>query len=407
MTRAKAPNGQPTPKPVHKDGKVVAWKIQITLRRPDGSPDRQQKQFPTQKAALEWAAKMTAESNRRGIVKEKSVMVPDVVEAWINADSDKAPTTLDAYRMSLKNHIRPRLKGVRVAVLTEARLNRFLREVADSISRPGAKTGRPATYMAYTVVKGALAWAARPSVGMIQTNPLAGVSFQLDAEGSEHRRHIPEDDARRILMASEGQPSQLVWKMAMMTGLRRGELLGLNVNSLYVDTRGAQLHIKQISSPESGGRVIAARTKGKVKRPVPLTPSLLQDVLTLIEGRAPHDPLFVHPTKGGRLSHAAWKYWWQRDLEAAGLGQMKYVPHQLRHTFATLALAANRPVNVVSSILGHASVGTTWAVYAHTVDRQMFEAADAVESAIAFPVAGTVASESKVQPSIPVVEPEE
>jgi len=69
----------------------------------------------------------------------------------------------------------------------------------------------------------------------------------------------------------------------------------------------------------------------------------------------------------------------QRTMRAAGVPVIRF--HDLRHTFATLALAALVPIKVVSEMLGHKSVKLTLDVYAHTLPGMHESAVRALEAA--------------------------
>uniref|UniRef100_E6Q5G8 Tyrosine recombinase xerC-like n=1 Tax=mine drainage metagenome TaxID=410659 RepID=E6Q5G8_9ZZZZ len=69
----------------------------------------------------------------------------------------------------------------------------------------------------------------------------------------------------------------------------------------------------------------------------------------------------------------------KRAMRAAGVPVIRF--HDLRHTFATLALAAKVPVKVVSEMLGHKSVKLTLDVYAHSLPGMHESAVEALEAA--------------------------
>ena len=210
------------------------------------------------------------------------------------------------------------------------------------------------------------------------------------------RNDIGLEDARAIIEAAQGRESELIWRLLLATGARRGEILGLDVR--HVNLRKRELLIEQISTPESGGKYVEQRTKGKEPRIVPFD----QDCATLlaqhIADKRAHAPLFKGP-RSPRLSFATLRVWFDRDQQKAGVSN--YTVHQFRHTFATHALVIGTPVNVVAAILGHASVNITWNTYGHVLMGSKGAAVDDVASAYGLPVANSAANGSTTQPWIP------
>lgn len=145
-----------------------------------------------------------------------------------------------------------------------------------------------------------------------------------------------------------------------LTGLRFGELRGLRVRDL-VDVPYPGLVVKR-SVPQSGrtGAVIErATTKSGRSRLVPLTDRVRPVVESWAEGREPDDLLFPAP-EGGYLHAQNWRrsvHW-----SKTGLGRR---PHDLRHTAASLWIAAGVDIKTVSAWLGHSTAKLTLDTYGH------------------------------------------
>lgn len=375
----KSRNGEGSIRPRQTQNGTV-YDVQVTVRdRTSGLSRRIFKGgFKTEKEAVAWRSKTMHESNTRGMVKEKPITVPQVVEAWMNTLTGRAPTTMGIYERTLRNHIKPRL-NVRVSALNSKVLREFAAGTAKAIAKQGTD-GEGTNRAALNMVKSALRWAARPDVGMIPVNPLLDVP--LDMLGAPHRGDAMSlDEATLLLKAAKGQPSEIAWRLLLETGARRGEITGLNWSD--IDFRTGVVTIKKIASPESDGLYLSSRTKGKAKREIPLSPALLATLQALKEERLamPSDPVVIDSKGRKRATFTAIRYWWKRDCEAAGV--TGYSPHALRHTFATTALAAGVPVNVVSSILGHASTAVTTEIYAHVTGSMQRDAVLVVAEEVA------------------------
>jgi integrase len=145
-----------------------------------------------------------------------------------------------------------------------------------------------------------------------------------------------------------------------LTGVRFGELRGLRVRDL-VDVPYPGLVVKR-SAPQSGrtGAVIErASTKSGRSRLVPLTDRVRPVVEAWAEGREPDDLLFPAP-EGGYLHAQNWRrsvHWTRTGLSRR--------PHDLRHTAASLWIAAGVDIKTVSAWLGHSTAKLTLDTYGH------------------------------------------
>ena len=358
---AKSRNGEGSIRPRQTAAGTV-YDVQLTVKnRKTGLSERIFKGgFRSQKAAMDWRAKQIQQSNAGGYVRETPVTVPQVVRAWIDSKPRVAPTTRGIYERTLRNHIQPRL-NVRVDALKIQTLRDFAAGTAEAIAKHGTD-GEGTNRTALQMVKSALRWAARQDVGLIPSNPIQDIPLDMLVKAPRGDA-MPLEDVAALLEAAAGKPSEIMWRLLLETGARRGEITGLNWGD--INLRTGVVTIRKIASPETGGIQTDNRTKGRAKREIPLSPGLLEALTDLkVERRATaFDPVVLDARGRRRASFTAVRYWWERDCAAAGIEG--YTPHSLRHTFATTALAAGVPVNVVSSILGHASTAVTMEVYAH------------------------------------------
>jgi integrase len=370
VTMTKSRNGEGSIRPREtRAGTVYDVQLSVKDRRTGLTKRIFKGGFKTEKLAVAWRNKKMHESEAGQYVTERPITVPQVVEAWMETMQNRAPTTLGHYRRTFRNHIKPRL-NVRVSVLDAKVLREFAAGTSKAIAKHG-KDGEATNRAALNMVKAALRWAARPDVGLIAVNPLLDVP--LDMLGTQGRGEAMSlDEAALLLKAAKGKPSEIAWRLLLETGARRGEITGLNWGD--INFRTGVVSIKKIASPETGGVDVALRTKGKARREIPLSPALLALLadLKFTRGASVSDPVVLDSRGRKRASFTAIRYWWKRDCAAAGL--VGYTPHSLRHTFATTALANGAPVNVVSSILGHASTAVTTEIYAHVTGSMQREA---------------------------------
>ena len=158
--------------------------------------------------------------------------------------------------------------------------------------------------------------------------------------------------------------------MELATGLRRGELLGLKWEDIDLD-RGNLRVKRQIARID--GEIVEAPLKTKnAYRTLPLAEDTV-DVLQQQKKKVGSSPwVFPSPT-GGPISPDSVLHMLHRVLKRAGLPRVRF--HDLRHTFATMALQNGVDIKTVSSMLGHYDAGFTLRTYTHATRQKQDEAA--------------------------------
>ncbi len=157
-----------------------------------------------------------------------------------------------------------------------------------------------------------------------------------------------------------------MWTVALTTGLRRGELVGLAWHD--VDLTAATLEVRTMTTVVRGQRVTTDGKTDAARRRLTLDGHLVQ-VLARHRTRQAQlgmdvtdGPVFTDPT-GASLDPQRLTNTLRRTAARAGLPPIGV--HGLRHTAATLMLTQGVPIHVVANRLGHSDASTTLAVYAH------------------------------------------
>ena len=187
--------------------------------------------------------------------------------------------------------------------------------------------------------------------------------------------------ARLLSTAQRLTPTEHpIFLVLAAAGLRIGEAVGLQVGDL--DVTGKRLHIRRmvrrgyINSPKN--------SKGRVVDLPAAAVAVLERVREIRQVEAAYqgkEARWLFPGMGDMpltpegVRKAFWKV-----LKAAGLRKIR--PHDLRHTYATLAIQAGVPLLTVSRQLGHASISTTADIYGHAVPGGNQAAADVLEAVL-------------------------
>lgn len=200
------------------------------------------------------------------------------------------------------------------------------------------------------------------------------------AKGVKLPRKLPK--VRRFLTAAqvealvvECEPYGLVVRFLAYTGLRWGEMAALRVHD--VDPVRRRMRIVR-SVTEDNGRLIFDTTKTGEERTVPLPRFLAEQVAANVAGKGPDDLVF-QGTRGGVLRNGNFN---RRTFgpAAIAIGEPALTPHGLRHTAASLAIAAGGNVKVVQQMLGHATASMTLDLYGHLFPDQLDDVADRLDA---------------------------
>ena len=161
-----------------------------------------------------------------------------------------------------------------------------------------------------------------------------------------------------------------MYYIELATGLRRGELLGLKWEDIDLERGTIQVR-RQIA--RINGEVVEAPLKTKNSyRSV----SIGHDAVEILkEQRRKTNSEYVFPSPtGGPISPDSVLHMLHRVLKRAGLPRIRF--HDMRHTFATVALQNGVDIKTVSGMLGHYSAGFTLDTYAHVTTQAQWQAAD-------------------------------
>jgi integrase len=198
-----------------------------------------------------------------------------------------------------------------------------------------------------------------------------------------------DTELRAVLGAAAGERLEALWRLAVASGCRRGELLGLTW--LGLDTAAQTLTVsQQVIAARGGLQILPCKTKGS-QRTITLDPDTLAALQAhrqrqLLErdlaGPAYLDrDLIFADELGGPISPQRLTDWFGklRDKAKVRPGRL----HDLRHSHATHLLTRGVPVHVVAARLGHSSPVVTLNTYAHVLPTSDEQAAKAIQAVLA------------------------
>ena len=329
----------------------------------------------TQAEVKEKLAKAIEKSKRVDIVRAGKYTLGQWMEIWFEnyARLKVRPSSHATYRGYLDNHILPNIGNIPLNRLTTLDIQKFYKKLLECgrVVRAESK-GQPKGLSAKTVrnlhqtLSSALDLAVQQR--LIPSNPAAGCALPR-AERQEIRT-LTTDQLNAFFREAKASGVLELYYLDLATGLRRGELLGLRWED--IDWQHRELHIRR-QLARVGGKVTEAPLKTKnAYHTLPLGEDTI-GILAQQKEKVGTSPWVFPGPAGGPLSPDSVLHMLHRVLERAGLPRLRF--HDLRHTFATLALQNGIDVKTVSGMLGHYSAGFTLDTYAHVTTPAQRQAA--------------------------------
>ena len=325
----------------------------------------------TQVEVKEKLKKAIEESGSIDYGRAKSYTVGSWLEVWLEnyAKIKLRPSTFKTSQGFLKNHIKPNIGDIPLSELTALDLQKFYKHLLDAgrVDRIEAKSKpkglSPKTVRNIHQMIGS-AYNLAVEQKLVTRNPTQGCALPK-IEHQEMKTLTAEQLGAFFQEARDSGVYELYY-LDLATGLRRGELLGLRWTD--IDFQRGTLKIQRAISRQNGEVTVAPLKTKNAYRSLPLSADAIS-VLKMQRCKVGSSEwVFPSPTDGP-MSPDSVLHRLQRVLKRAGLPRIRF--HDLRHTFATLALQNGVDVKTVSSMLGHYSAGFTLDTYAHvTTDAQ-------------------------------------
>ena len=337
----------------------------------------------TQAEVKEKLKKAIEETKGLDVAKAESYTVGQWMDVWYEyyAKIKVRPSSHKTYEGYIKNHIKPSIGNIPLTKLTTLDLQRLYQKLLtegrvdrlESQNQPkglSTKTVRNINQ----VISSAMQLAIQQH--LISHDPTDGCALPK----TEHRemQTLSADQLAAFLLEAKHSGVFEMYYIELATGLRRGELLGLKWED--IDFTAQTLRVRrQVGRINGEVREAPLKTKNAYR-----TISLGTDTVDILKQQREKQPssayVFPGPT-GGPIAPDSVLHMLHRVLDRAGLPEIRF--HDLRHTFATLALQNGVDVKTVSGMLGHFSTGFTLDTYAHVTTAAQKKAAETMGEVLA------------------------
>jgi integrase len=351
----------------------AGWEASVFSKR-DGKKIR--KTFANKAEAKTWRDDANALLAKGGLRAPKPITLAQAWEAWHegaingtirNRSGDRyKPSAIRGYNQGMRLRVLPEFGSVRLSDLDRIDLQRFVYKLLEDGLAPST--------IDVTLLPVRAIYRHALERGEVVANPCDKLS-------------MPRSDRRRDRIADPMEGANLItavpledrplWAAAMYAGLRRGELQALRARD--VDVAGGVIHVERGWDYKEGAIELKSNAG---RRRVPIAAILRDHLLEhrlredrdgddLIFGRSVRDPF--SPDQVQRRADKVWK--------KAGLERI--TPHECRHTYASLMIAAGVNAKALSTYMGHANISITLDRYGHLMPGSEDEAAGLLDAYLA------------------------
>ncbi len=374
-------------------GKVqVLWYVVVDIgQRDDGR--RQQKWhggFKTRRDAERALAELVQSLEKQTYVTPQHVSLAEFArDEWLPTMRTQVKhSTWDSYRRNLELHVFPVLGGTQLQQVTAGHLNGLYRSLLGSGHRNGTSGSAPKTVRNIHIAVSKLL-ADAVDRGLVSRNIATSAKAPKPRKtGLTEIRFWTPEELSAFLQSMKDDRLYPLWHLAAMTGMRRGELLGLRWDDIDFGAKRVAVRQAVISVAYE---VLVTTPKSHSARVIDLDPRSVdvlrqhrraQDAEQVAAGDhyVENDRVFRKPD-GTAIHPDVVRTMFELRVTRSGLKRIRF--HDLRHTHTTIGLRAGVPVKVMSERLGHTTPAFTLQQYAHVIPGMQAEAAEAIADLVA------------------------
>jgi integrase len=335
----------------------------------------------TKKVAEDRLRDLIAAAAKGGVASKGRMTFAELAAQFIAAKRvSKEPTTVHLYERGLRLHILPVIGGIEVRKLSDKHLNALLRNARDTSQRK--RKGQPLSPTSLrilrTLVSSILEYGVRHDV------VIRNVAKLVEAPVSAYTEQVPLTTgyALSILNAVKGKDLEALVTVALYSGMRRGEILGLRVSDVNFET-GAYHIARAVKNLGTKFYVGKLKTESSERWDVMPEDALACLRVHRLRQRERHlafggveDPHLFDDGAGGPMNPNEVSRLFARFIRSTTLRPCRF--HDLRHLHVTMSFKANVPLKTTSRSVGHSKTAITVDLYTHLAGDEFGQKAVAV-----------------------------
>jgi len=374
------------------------WRVAWNEDTPNG-PAQRAKLFTGKLEAEEFAAELEDDIRMGRYIDPRDREKPfrEIAEAWLDSKKKIKDSSWLRYRQELDNYVLPRWGSVQLGAIRRDDIDTWVTQLAQGEAVTNFKKRKKKTKLAPAsiahIARGVFGGAIRYAIEtrLISINPLRGVELPRDAheeieelriltfqeveELADEALRIAQEDGRSETKKLNREGDGTLVRVLAYCGPRINEALALKVKDIDLIARRARIR-RTWTKTKSGARKLGVPKTWEF-RSIPIPTFLVPELRKLIKGRGPEDYVF-RADRGGAIDHKNWyNRVWTRTLESVGIDYGLKI-HDLRHTAASIAIAAGADVKLVQQMLGHKDATETLNTYSHLWPDRLDEVMDAM-----------------------------
>lgn len=333
------------------------WQYRIRYKDPHTNKYREKSKggFHTKKEAQLAAAEVEKKILNNTYTEITEMTLGSFIIEWMNsvAKNNMRPSTFSNRKIIINKRIIPELGSLKIKEITPPTIQNFYNKLYEE----GLSTSYVRTIhnLLNSMFQHAYKW------DMIHVNIMDKVDAPKPTQKEMKTWNI--DEINRFLKVSENEPTYIAFLLAIHTGMRIGEILGLRWKD--IDEVNKTIHITQ-TLVRIGGKVFFQEPKTKnSRRQIAITSQLLTELKKHKLRQSTEADLVVTTELGTPYNPRNLLRVFDRLIKKAEVPKIRF--HDLRHTHATLLLKLGENPKIVSERLGHSKVSITLDVYSHVL----------------------------------------
>lgn len=371
------------------------WEARYTAGYDLNGKQIQKSVYASDERAVKRKLRMALAEVEMGQVAYGTGTLGEWLDSWMKDYKFRAlePITYTQYTRIIDTIIKPAIGQKKLASIKTPDIQKFINSLQrDGIRQDSGAGGYSTAYI--QKIRNMLhdAFDQAATNGMIIRNPVNGV--EMPKQTKPQIRVLSHDEQERFIAALDGFELRPMFMLALCTGMRRGELLGLTWDC--VDFRNKTITVRQSATrykdPVTGQAVHTLKEPKTWTsyRKIPMVDNIIPILRNHMEGQRihmtnpkwnPNDLVFCS-SKGTIIEANTVNRYLNQIIKRAELE--KFSMHALRHTFATRMMEAGVPAKVVQEMLGHKDVALTLNTYTHvtldTAHREIAKINDLIDT---------------------------